>query len=140
MTSSTDASVESANEINRYSNRDFDFFYEGLEAGRLLVQRCAACGRLRNPPGPACPSCRSLQWDAFALCGRGKVHSFTVHRHPAIPGFATPHPIIVSDMEEGIRMVAAADGQAAEKIEIDAPVRVEFCRRGPYASFRFRID
>ena len=32
------------------SNKDFDFFYRGLEEGQLLAQKCAACGVLRNPP------------------------------------------------------------------------------------------
>jgi uncharacterized OB-fold protein len=71
------------------SNKDFDFFYRGLEVGQVLIQKCANCGSLRNPPSPACPDCRSLEWVAVPLNGRGVVHSYTVHHHPPLPGFAT---------------------------------------------------
>jgi len=75
------------------SNRDFDFHYEGLEAGRLLVQQCVHCGTLRNPPGPACPSCQSFAWKALALRGTGTIFSWTVRvrtefmRRGAVAGF-----------------------------------------------------
>ena len=41
---------------------DGRFFWEGLEQGKLLIQRCAACDELRHPPGPMCPKCHSLEW------------------------------------------------------------------------------
>lgn len=122
-----------------YSNRDFDFFYRGLEQKRLLVQKCSACGMLRNPPGPCCPSCQSLDWDALALSGRGTVFSHTVHHHPPLPSFSVPHPVILAEMAEGIRMLGAADGTPPQDISIGAPVSVEFVRRGDQAGFRFRI-
>lgn len=121
------------------SNRDFDFFYRGLEQKRLLVQKCSSCGALRNPPGPCCPACRSLDWDALALSGMGTVFSHTVHHHPPLPSFLVPHPVILAEMAEGIRMLGAADGTAPQDISIGAPVSVEFVRRGDRAGFRFRI-
>jgi len=120
------------------SNKDFDFFYRGLEAEQVLVQKCGRCGALRNPPSPACPECRSLEWDMLALSGEGTVHSFTVHHHPPLPGFATPHPVVLADMAEGIRLVGAMDGTAPDEIRIGMPVRFEFLRRGDVAAFRFR--
>jgi uncharacterized protein len=120
------------------SNRDFDFFYRGLEAGELLVQECDGCGLLRNPPSPCCPHCRSFAWQGKALAGTGRVHSYVVHYHPPLPGFATPHPVAVATMDEGIRLIGAMDGTAIEDMAIDAPVTVEFVRRGQAAAFRFR--
>jgi uncharacterized OB-fold protein len=120
------------------SNRDFDFFYLGLEAGELLVQKCDGCGRLRNPPSPCCPYCRSFAWQGKALAGTGRVHSYVIHYHPPLPGFATPHPVAVATMDEGIRLVGAMDGTAIEDMAIDAPVTIEFVRRGEAAAFRFR--
>jgi uncharacterized OB-fold protein len=123
-----------------FSNRDFDFFYQGLDEGKLLVQQCSACGTLRNPPGPSCPACRSLEWRPLALEGSGTIYSYSTHYHPPLPGFAVPHPIIVAEMAEGIRLMAAADGTSPEALRIGARVRVEFVHRGNYAGFRFRLD
>jgi uncharacterized OB-fold protein len=120
------------------SNKDFDFFYEGLEAGRVLVQKCGGCGVLRNPPSPACAQCRSLAWDAVPLSGDGVVHSYTVHHHPPIPGFTTPHPVVLAEMVEGVRLLGAMDGTPANEVRIGMPLRFEFLRRGDVAAFRFR--
>lgn len=120
-------------------NRDFEFFLHGLKVKQLLVQKCTGCATLRNPPGPACSVCHSLDWKPFALSGAGTVYSHTVHYHPPLPEFAVPHPIILATMTEGIRMLGAADGTAPEKITIGAPVVVEFIRRGDRDSFRFRL-
>jgi uncharacterized OB-fold protein len=120
------------------SNKDFDFFYRGLEQSQVLVQKCARCGTLRNPPSPGCGECRSLEWDAVPLSGEGVVHSFTVHHHPPLPGFATPHPVVLADMAEGIRLIGAMDGTDPDAVKIGMLVRFEFLRRGEVAAFRFR--
>ena len=119
------------------SNKDFDFFYRGLEEGKLLAQKCAACGVLRNPPSPCCPRCHSLAWQATPLSGR--IHSYTVHYHPPLPGFSTPHPVALVTLEEGIRFIGAMDGTPIERMSIDAPVSIEFLRRGAIAAFRFTL-
>lgn len=120
------------------SNRDFDFFYRGLEARQFLIQKCSGCGTLRNPPSPACGSCRSLEWEAVPLAGTGRVHSFVIHHYPPLPGFDVPHPIILADMDEGVRVLGAADGIATDAIDFDRPVAIEYLRRGDVAAFRFR--
>lgn len=119
------------------SNKDFDFFYRGLEGGQVLIQQCGNCGSLRNPPSPACPECHSLEWHAVPLGGGGVVHSYTVHHHPPLPGFVTPHPVVLADMDEGIRLIGAMDGIAPEDVRIGMPVRVKMVRRNDIAAFRF---
>jgi uncharacterized OB-fold protein len=121
------------------SNRDFDFYYEGLEQGQLLVQRCAGCGLMRNPPGPCCPACRSLQWDTVPLKGTGSIYSWTVHCHPPLPDFTVPHPVALVELDEGLRMVGAMDG-VTTPLAIGQRVRAEFVRRGKVAGFRFVPD
>ena len=122
------------------SNRDFDFFYRGLEAQQLLVQKCAGCGALRSLPSPACAACRSLAWDAVPVSGEGRIHSFVIHHYPPLPGFETPHPVAVIDLAAGVRLVAAMDGTSPDDIRIDRSVTVEFLRRGDVAAFRFRLS
>lgn len=120
------------------SNRDFDFFYEGLENQRLLIQRCGDCQALRSPPSPACTKCGSTNWAPVQARGTGTIFSYTVHYHPPLPGFETPHPVGVIDLDEGVRVVAGLETIPAARIKIGMPVAVEFIRRGDVASFRFR--
>lgn len=129
---------ESAGHNAPCSNRDFDYFYAGLEAQRLLVQRCDGCGELRSLPTPGCGSCHSLDWSEHELSGQGEVFSFVIHHHPPLPMFEAPHPIALVAMREGVRLIGAMDGTDAGDVEIGMPVRVEFVRRGEVASFRFK--
>ena len=111
------------------SNRDFDFFYQGIAEHRFLVQRCSDCGALRHPPGPMCPQCRSLSWETIELNGTGTVYSYTVHYYPPLPDFECPHPIAVAEMSEGIRIVAAVRGAAPGDIQIGQDVHLVFVPR-----------
>jgi len=120
------------------SNRDFDFFYRGLEARRLVVQQCSGCGNLRSLPSPACGLCHSLEWTERELSGEGKVFSYAIHYHPPLPGFAVPHPIALVEMAEGVRMLGAMDGTEPDAVAMGVPVVAEFLRRDSVAAFRFR--
>ncbi|HZR51892.1 MAG TPA: zinc ribbon domain-containing protein, partial [Streptosporangiaceae bacterium] len=72
-------------------SRDTAFFWAGTRAGELRVQRCAACGALRHPPGPMCPSCGSASAGDYAVAaGTGEVYSYVVHHHPPVPGKDLP--------------------------------------------------
>lgn len=109
-------------------NLDTEFFWEGTARGELRVQRCTPCGRLRHPPTPACPACRSFEWGWTVASGRGTVHSWVVHHHPPAPGFDGPVPIVLVDLEEGVRMVGdLVEGDAAA-IAIGMPVEAVLVR------------
>ena len=95
-------------------------------SGRMLIQRCAGCGELRHPPGPACPSCGSFDWDALEASGRGTVYSYTVNHHPQVPAFDYPLVVGLIELEEGVRLVANVIGIEPDDVEIGIPVQVEF--------------
>jgi uncharacterized OB-fold protein len=119
------------------SNRDFDFFYRGLSERRLLVQKCWECGRLRNPPSPMCAACRSLAIEYVECKGEGTVYSYTVHHHPALPGFSTPHSIVLVELDEGVRMIGAIAELGDPASVIGARVSIEWTRSDDVDSFRF---
>ncbi|RQW29718.1 DNA-binding protein [Rhodobacteraceae bacterium CH30] len=102
------------------------FFWDGLKAKKLLIQRCSACGTLRNPPGPACPSCHSLASDHVEASGKGTIYSYSVVHHPALPDMPQPNPVGLIELEEGVRLVAGLVGVATDNIRIGAPVALEF--------------
>ncbi len=112
-------------------NRDNAFFWEGIAAGKLLVQRCTGCGTLRHPPGPMCPECQSLEWNTVQSSGRGTLYSFVVAHHPPIPPFEYPLPILLADMEEGWRLVANARGIEGQALAIGMPLAVEIVEAEP---------
>ncbi len=107
---------------------DTAFFWQGLREGRLPIQRCRTCGRLRHPPEPMCPSCRSLEWEAVPSSGRGVVYSFVVMHHPPVPGFEPPFAVGLIELEEGVRIVANIIGIENERISIGMPVELELLR------------
>ena len=90
---------------------DTAFFWEGLQKGELLVQRCSACGTLRHPPGPACMECHSLEWTPQRASGRGRIASFVAMHKPQVQGFDYPHPVGLIELDEGVRLIAPLTGR-----------------------------
>jgi uncharacterized protein len=104
---------------------DNAFFFEGTRAGKLLIQRCSSCRRLRHPPRPACPHCRSLDWDAVESSGRGVVYSFVVNHHPQVPAFDYPLVVALVELEEGTRLVSNLLDVEPADVRIGLPVQAE---------------
>ena len=106
-------------------------FWEGVSAQKLLVQRCAPCGRLQFPPDASCASCGAADLSFEEMSDRGTVHSFTETvsgaRHPF---FQAISPYLVGqvqlDEQEGLVFASNFPGSRYEDLEIGAPVMVEF--------------
>lgn len=117
-------------------------FWQGVREGRLVIQRCKACGLLRHYPQPMCPACRALDFDWAPVAGRGSIYSYTVaHRafHPAWQAHV-PYAIATIELDEGIRMVCDLPGIALEQVVIGARVEVHFAELpGQGMMPRFRI-
>lgn len=107
---------------------DTRFFWDGTREGKLLIQRCKACGALRHPPGPCCPQCQSFEWDTLQASGRGTVHSFVVMHYPEVPPFDYPNPVGLIELEEGTRLIAQLVGVKPGDIQVGDKVQVEFNR------------
>jgi hypothetical protein len=94
--------------------QDDQFFWDGVDAGRLLLQRCATCGEVRHPPRPMCPACHSLEWEPFEAAGTGTVLSYVIPRHPVPPGFLDPYVVVLVELTEGARLVSSFAGSVDE--------------------------
>ena len=105
---------------------DIAFWFEGARQHRLLIQHCTGCGELRHPPLPACPRCRSFEWDTVEASGRGTVYSFVVVHYPQIPAFDYPLPIGLIELEEGTRLIADLDGLDPAAWRVGMPVVAHF--------------
>jgi uncharacterized OB-fold protein len=107
---------------------DSQFFWDGAKDGRLLIQRCAACGALRHPPRPMCPHCHSLAWDTLESSGRGTVYSFVMPRHPQFPFFDDDYIVALVELEEGTRLVSNLVDVTPDDARIGMAVVVRFDR------------
>ena len=103
---------------------DNGWWWEAVDRGELLIQKCNECGVLRHPPRPMCPSCQSTAWSGIPSKGRGTVYSYVVLRHPPIPGYDYPLPVAVIDLEEGTRIVSNVVGCKPEDVYIGMKVRL----------------
>lgn len=89
-------------------------FWDGLAAGELRVQRCAACDRWTWPPQWRCGRCGSwhMSWQAVPM--EGVVHSRAWVRHPFTPEMAgrTPFANLLVELPEagGARLLGVLTG------------------------------
>jgi uncharacterized OB-fold protein len=106
-----------------------DSFWEGARAGKLLIQRCQACGTWINLPRPVCRTCRSFDLAPEEVSGRGTLYSFTETHKPFHPFFVdrVPYILAVVDLAEqpGLRLlsnlvgVSEADAHIGMELQVD---------------------
>jgi uncharacterized OB-fold protein len=85
---------------------DNGWWWDAIDRGELMIQKCSSCGTLRHPPRPMCHECRSLEWEEQPSRGTGSVHSHVVMHHPPVPGYGFPVAVGLIDLDEGTRIVA----------------------------------
>ena len=115
-------------------------FWDATARGELLVQKCSQCGRMRIPPRPMCPACRSLANEWVPLSGKGRVWSYVIPHPPLLPAYMefAPYNVITVELDEdpALRLVgnlvASADAPLnsidPHSISIGEPVRVVFTK------------
>ena len=81
-------------------------FWQGAASGRLMIQRCTACGAHQFPPRPFCLTCDATAPEWARAGGEGVVHSVTVSHLPPNPGQA----MVLVDLQEGPRLLMLAEG------------------------------
>jgi len=120
---------------------DTRFFWDGMLARELRIQRCRECGTLRHPPGPMCPDCGGFrgvvppgQQDGsadpgyVAAAGTGTVFSYVVHHHPPVPGKRLPIVIALVELDEGVRVLGEMTAISPDQVRIGMPVQIEYLR------------
>jgi len=111
-------------------NPDTEPYWDGLMQGRLLLQKCASCGKVRHYPRPMCDGCYSMESKWIEASGRGRIHSWTETHHAFNIGFKgeLPYILVTVDLDEGVRMNAPLRNAEAGKLKIGLPVKVIFER------------
>ena len=106
-------------------SRDTAFFWEGVQAHELRIQR-RADGTLVHPPVPAVWQDKAEPIDYAVASGRGTVFSFVVHHAPKVPGRTLPFVIALVELEEGVRMLGELRGADPAGVKIGTPVRATY--------------
>lgn len=109
-------------------------YWDALNEGRLVLQSCGACGKVRHYPRPLCDACYSFDVRWIDAKGTGTIHSWTITHHAFNPGFKAelPYVLVTVDLPEGVRMQAPLRNAEASKLKRGLPVRlaIELAREG----------
>jgi len=110
--------------------RDTQPYWDGLNEGKLLIQKCGSCGKLRHYPRPLCDACHSFEVEWVAASGRGTIHSWTVTHHPFNIGFKRelPYALATVELAEGVRMQAQLRDLPHDRIKSGLAVALRFER------------
>ena len=100
-------------------------YWDAAADGRLVLQKCASCGKVRHYPRLLCDSCYNTAVDWIPASGRGRIHSWTVAHHAFHAAFAAelPYTLLTVDLEEGVRALGRWEGGAPA---IGMPVQARF--------------
>jgi uncharacterized OB-fold protein len=101
-------------------------FWEGTRQGKLLLQRCLACGAYRWTPQHLCIACHAEDYAWTEVSGRGTLYSYTIVGRPPLPAFEPGYVVAVVRLEEGPLMLTNLVDCAAERLRIDLAVEVAF--------------
>jgi uncharacterized OB-fold protein len=112
-------------------------FYAHAQEGVLHLQQCADCGRFRQPPRYRCAACSSAATAWVASPGRGTLFAWTVTHFPFDRGWASevPYVTVVVELDEGVRLVGAADGLAPGDLRLGLPLVASVDPRGEGFAF-----
>ena len=103
-------------------------FWSAAASGRLVVERCAACGAESFPPRGMCRSCRGRDMVPVEITGPGTVYSFTVNYQRWLPDLPVPYAVVLVEFPDhpGVRVTGRLRGCPPEAAAIGLVVDVGF--------------
>jgi hypothetical protein len=111
------------------------FFWDGVAAHRLMIQRCDNCGFYVHWPREVCRNCLSTSLTPADVSGRGTLTTWTFPSQPSDPWYQThlPYALAVVDLVEqtGLKMVTNLVDYDRDALRIDMPVAVTFREVAP---------
>ncbi|MFP6655721.1 MAG: Zn-ribbon domain-containing OB-fold protein [Myxococcota bacterium] len=117
-----------------YGRPTFDWesraYWEGAGRGKLVLQRCLACGGVQHRPRGFCVQCPDGEIEHFVASGRGVVYTYSIVHQNQMPKFRNALPYVVAyvALEEGPQLLTNLVDCDLETIEIGMPVRVDFVK------------
>lgn len=102
-------------------------YWQGVERRELLLRECLDCGTLHHPRRIVCSACASAKLSWKRASGEGTVYTYSeIHRTTGVFGASVPYVVGIVKLAEGVYLFSRIVAAAERKVEIDAPVRVDF--------------
>jgi uncharacterized OB-fold protein len=103
-------------------------FWDAAKEGRLMIQRCDACGAAQHYPRPFCVSCWSDQVRWEEASGRGTLYTYSTVYVNDLPPFGDRLPYVAAavDLEEGPRLMTNIVGVDPSELRVGMAVQVDF--------------
>jgi uncharacterized OB-fold protein len=100
-------------------------FWEAVERGELLVQKCLSCGGLQMYPRRSCVACSASEITYVPVSGQGKIYTFSTVLKYAPSDFAedVPYTLAVVTLDEGPRMLTRIVDSDPDGLRCDMPVK-----------------
>jgi uncharacterized OB-fold protein len=73
-------------------------FWDAAKRHELVLQECAACGKLRHPPAGVCPECGSESSGWRKMSGRGTLYSYVIVHQTALPNWRQSVPYNIAQV------------------------------------------
>jgi uncharacterized OB-fold protein len=102
-------------------------YWQAAREGRLLLQRCRACGGHQFYPRGHCARCHAPERPEWVEAkGTGRLHTFSIVYRTAEAAFReeVPYVFAVVELDEGVRLTANIVDTPFEELCCDMPVRV----------------
>ena len=114
-------------------------FWDGLNAGKILIQRCADCGTWVFYPRSRCSNCLSAKLHWREVTGTGVLYTFTLGRQPTAPHFAdeVPQKLAIVELDEGVRMTSTLVNVDEADIRVGMKLKPVFDKQAATTLLRF---
>ena len=105
-------------------------YFDGANAGRLVLQRCSSCKKFQWGPEWICHHCHSfdLGWDEVRA--EGIIYSYERVWHPVHPALKEQGPYVVALVElphaDNVRLIGNLLGDPRSEVNIGAKVSAVF--------------
>ena len=107
-----------------------EFFWEGVQAHKLMILRCRNCGHFIHYPRPVCERCLSEDLAPVQVSGRATLYSYTITMKPWHPFWVDKVPYVLATVEleeqEGLKMLTNLVECRHDSIEVGMPLEVTF--------------
>jgi len=115
-------------------------FWAALRERRVVLQRCAACARLRFPPMGRCPWCADARSTREEVHAVGSVYSWVVVHRAFRPEFAAEVPYVVAtvDLDAGPRLALRLERPAG--VGFGSRVHPVFHPHADWTELRMALD
>lgn len=115
-------------------------YRDGLKAGKLMFQRCKACGHAWMPARSECPKCLAADPAWVAASGDARLVSWVVYHRAFNEAFKTrvPYTVAVVQLDEGPRMISNVIGAGPSTLKIEQALTLQIDREGEAFIPRFK--